>query len=259
MSKQLQILRILQLWTRREIVSRYAGSVGGLLWALIHPLLTIALYYFVFAVVLKVRIPELASEEGYFLYLLAGLLPWLGLADGLAGAAGSLLVNEPLLRKVVFPVGVLPLSSVLAALVPQLTALAVFLVMLAAVGPLSVQGLLWLPVLLGCQLTMTVGLGLMFAVLTFCFRDLQQLIPVMMQFLFYMAPILYPRDFVPQDYQGWLVAHPFAALIDGYHRALLDLPWSGDSRLALVLWTLFLGGGGLIVYRRLRRAMGKWL
>ncbi len=259
MGKQLQILRILQLWTHREIVSRYAGSVGGLLWALLQPLLTIALYYFVFAVVLKVRIPELASEEGYFLYLLAGLLPWLGLAEGLAAAAASLVANESLLKKVVFPVGILPLSSVLAALVPQVVALAVFLVVLAAVGPLSVQGLLWLPVVLGCQLAMTVGLGMMLAVLTFYFRDLQQLIPVVMQFLFYMAPVLYPRDFVPPQYQGWLVVHPFATLIDGYHRALLDLPWSEDSRLALMLWTLFLGGGGLIGYRRLRRSMGAWL
>ncbi len=254
-----QALQVLRLWTRREIVSRYAGSAGGMLWALLHPLLNIVLFYFVFAVVLKVRVPELRLENGYFFYLLAGLLPWLGLSEGLVRASQSLVAHEQLLQKVVFPVFVLPVSAILASLVPQLIGMGILMALLALHSALDWAGLLWLPLLLLCQLILTAGLGLFLAALSVVFRDLVQLVPVLVQFLFYATPILYPRSMVPEKYQHWFLANPFALLMDGYHAAFLGLPWPGAGRLGLLLWSLALGTLGLLLFRRLRALLGDWL
>ncbi len=253
-----QILRILRLWTRREITSRYAGSLIGVLWALLLPLGNIFLFYFVFAVILKVRVPELAFEQGYFFYLLAGLLPWMGLAEGITRAAYSLVTQEQLLQKIAFPVAVLPIAAVLASLLPQLIGMLIFIGMLALFGLLKSSIFELIP-LLFCQLAMTCGLGLLLAVLAVGFRDLLHLVPIFVQFLFYATPILYPYSMVPVPYQTWFLFNPFAVLVAGYHAAFLGLPFSSSCLIALLVWTSLLGGGGLWLFRALRGALGDWL
>ncbi|GAB6067978.1 hypothetical protein JCM13664_12970 [Methylothermus subterraneus] len=253
-----RFLQILRLWTRREVTARYAGSLIGVLWAFLLPLGNIALFYFVFAVVLKVRIPELNLEHGYFFYLLAGLLPWMGLAEGITRATYSLVVQEQLIQKIAFPVAVFPVSAVLASLLPQLIGMLIFLGLLAISGLLTFSTLGLIPLLL-CQLAMTCGLGLLLAVLAAGFRDLLHLVPILVQFLFYATPILYSRSMVPEEYQVWFFFNPFAALVDGYHAVLLSLPLPISSLLALLVWTGLLGGGGLWLFRTLRGALGDWL
>lgn len=253
------LLQILRLWTRREIRARYAGSLAGVLWAFLLPLCHILLFYFVFSVVLKVRVPELELENGYFLYLLAGLLPWLGLSEGIARAAQSLVAHEQLLQKVVFPAFVFPVAAVLAALLPQLVGMLLLLLLLWIHAVLKFQALLWLPLLLSCQVAMSLGMGSLLAILTLGFRDFLQLVPVLLQFLFYATPILYPRSMVPQPYQDWFLFNPFAVLVDGYHAAFLDLPLPFQSLVALLVWSTLLGGGGMWLFHRLQGTLGDWL
>lgn len=253
------VLQILRLWTRREIRARYVGSVAGVLWAFLLPLCHMVLFYFVFAVVLKVRVPELELENGYFLYLLAGLLPWLGLSEGIARAAQSLVTHEQLLQKVAFPAFVFPVAAVLAALLPQLVGMLLLLLLLWVHAAIEPQALLWLPLLLSCQVVMSLGMGSLLAVLTLVFRDLLQLVPVFLQFLFYATPILYPRSMIPPPYRDWFVVNPFAVLVDGYHAAFLDLSLPFQSLSALLLWSTLLGGGGMWLFHRLQDALGDWL
>ena len=130
------------LWMQRDIKSRYAGSVGGLFWALLQPVFTIALFYVVFALVLQVRVPELASTSGYFLYLLAGLLPWLSISDGLARSTGALVGQEQFLQKVVFPIEIIPATAVITSLVTQLIGMVFLLIFLVAAGMVSARWLL---------------------------------------------------------------------------------------------------------------------
>lgn len=253
-----QFLRILYLWTRREVAARYAGSLAGALWAVLMPLGNIFLFYFVFAVVLKVRVPELALEHGYFFYLLSGLLPWMGLAEGVTRATYALVAQEPLLQKIAFPVAVFPVAAVLASLLPQLIGMLIFLMLLAS-SSLLMPSILGLILLILCQLAMTCGLGLFLAVLAVGFRDLLHLVPMLVQFLFYATPVLYPRSMVPVEFQGWFLFNPFAVLVEGYQAVFLGLPLPFSSLVALLVWTAVLGGGGLWLFRALRGAMGDWL
>ncbi len=246
------------LWLKRDLKSRYAGSVGGLAWALLLPLCTVLLFYVVFALVLQVRVPELASERGYFLYLLAGLLPWLSIADGLSRATGSLAGQEQFLEKIVFPIDVLPATAVVSSLLTQAVGTLILLIILAAEGLLSVR-LLVLPLVLGGQLLLCLGLGCALAIIGVHLRDLLQVLPVLLQFLFYSAPILYPISLIPPGYHRYFLLNPFTGLIEVYHWLILGLPVGWPAVAALLFWTVVLGLGGWLLFRALKPTLGDYL
>lgn len=246
------------LWLRREVKSRYAGSAGGLAWALLQPLFTVLLFYVVFALVLQVRIPELASGRGYFLYLLAGILPWLSVADGLSRAVGALVGQEQFLQKIVFPIDILPATAVVGSLPTQIVGTLILLLLLAGDGLLSLRHMLW-PLVLGCQLVLTLGLGLALAAIGMHLRDTLQVVPVLLQFLFYSAPILYPKSLIPPEYHPLFLLNPFAGLIETYHWLFLGLPVGPGAIAALLFWTVSLGGGGWLLFRVLKPTLGDYL
>lgn len=247
------------LWVRRDLRSRYAGSMGGALWMVLLPLLTVALFYVIFALVLKVRIPELAGESGYFFYLLAGLLPWLTISEGTARAAGVLVAQEQFLQKLVFPIWILPGTVIVTSLLPQLVGTVIFLGLLGTSGLLDPVSLLWWPLVLVCQVAMQWGLGLSLAVIGVHVRDLIQLLPVLLQLFFYTTPILYPKTLVPEGYHDLFLLNPLAGLMEAYQALFLGLPVEGQSIGALVVWTALLGGGGALLFRTLKPTLGDYL
>lgn len=247
---------LLSLWIRREIRSRYAGSVLGLIWAILLPLITMVLYYLVFAVVLSVRIPELAGASGYFYYLLAGLLPWLTISEGVNRSVTALVAQEQFLQKIVFPVWILPTSVIGASLIPQIVGFIALLALLAGQDLLTPAGILSIPLLFMCQLVIMIGLGLSLSVLGVHLRDLGQLVPVCLQLLFYASPILYPKSLVPEAWHWVFALNPFGPLIDGYQAALLGFDMTTTGLLALAGWTVLLGGGGIALFLKLKPTLG---
>jgi lipopolysaccharide transport system permease protein len=247
------------LWVQRDLRARVAGSAAGLLWTLLLPLLTVAVFYVMFALVLQVRVPELSGESGYFYYLLAGLLPWLSIAESTSRATGSLVAQEQFLQKLVFPVWVIPGTVVLTSLLPQLVGTLALVVLLALAGLLEPLPLLAWPLLLALQLLLQWGLGLALAILGMHLRDLMQVMPVILQILFYATPILYPKSLVPEAYRDWFLLNPFAGLMDAYHALFLGLPLELASLLALGGWTLLLGVGGTLLFRLLKPTLGDYL
>ncbi|MGF1526382.1 MAG: ABC transporter permease, partial [Candidatus Competibacterales bacterium] len=211
------------LWLRRDLKTRYADSIGGGLWALLAPLATIALFYLVFARILQVRIPrdDGAPETGFFFFLLAGFLPWLAIGEGLSRAAGSLVAQEQFLQKMTFPLGLIPATVVVSSAVPQVVGTVVLALLLLSHGEGLAWRWLWWPLLLGWQLLACLGLGLALAVVSVHLRDLLQALPVVLQLLFYAAPILYPKALVPEAYHPLFWLHPFAGFIECYHALFL--------------------------------------
>lgn len=246
------------LWVRRDIRSRYVGSVAGLAWALLAPLGTLGVFYVVFALVLRVRVPELAGDSGFFFFLLTGLLPWLAIAEGLSRATGALVDQEQFLQKLMFPVSVLPASVVIASLVPQLVGTLVLILLLAQAGLLS-SNVLWLPAVFAVQLLLTLGLGLALSILTVHLRDVAQAIPVVLQLFFYTTPILYPLSLIPEEYQGLYLLNPFACLIRVYQTVFLGFPLESGVLLMLAVWSVLLGLGGGWLFRVLKPTLGDYL
>lgn len=248
------------LWLSRDLRSRYAGSFGGGLWAVLLPLLNIALFYVIFALVLRVRIPILAAgDSGYFYYLLTGFLPWLAISEGTTRAAGILVAEEHFLKKLAFPIWILPGTVIAASLLPQVVGTLVFVVLLAGSDLGLSSSIAWWPLVLTCQLILLWGLGLSLAVLCVHVRDLIPVIPLLLQFLFYASPILYPKSAVPEEFQGLFAFNPLAGLIEVYQTLFLGLPLETASLVSVGAWTAVLGGGGMLLYRALKPTLGDFL
>lgn len=226
----------------RDVRARYAGSSLGLLWAFAHPVLWMLLYTGVFSLVL--RVPVEAGFASFPEFLMAGLLPWMAIQEGITRSASALVDNAAIVKKTVFPMETLVLSVVLAAVVNEIIALAIFAVYVALVGHLSLAWLaLVVPALL-LQILMTFGIGCLAATLTAFVRDTAHAVGIALTVVFYATPIVYPASLVPERLRWVLEANPVAHLVDLYRRAftLHALPEAGS----VLLLTLFCGAAALI-------------
>jgi lipopolysaccharide transport system permease protein len=226
----------------RDVRARYAGSSLGILWAFAHPVLWMLLYTGVFALVLRVPVdPGYASFPEF---LMAGLLPWMAIQEGVARSASVLIDNAAMVKKTVFPIEALLLSVVLAAVVNEIIALAIFAVYVGLLGHLSAA---WLPLVIPAlllQIAMTFGLGCIAATLTAFVRDTAHAVGIALTVLFYATPIVYPASLVPEKLRPMLDANPVTHLVDLYRRAftLHEAPPAGS----VLYLTLFCGAVALL-------------
>ena len=226
----------------RDVRARYAGSSLGLLWAFAHPVLWMLLYTGVFALVL--RVPVEAAYASFPEFLMAGLLPWMAIQEGVSRSSSVIIDNAAMVKKTVFPMETLVLSVVLAAVVNEVIALAVFAVYVGLVGHLSAAWLtLVIPALL-LQIAMTFGLGCIAATLTAFVRDTAHAVGIALTVLFYATPIVYPASLVPGRLRPILEANPMSHLVDLYRRAftLHAAPPPGS----ILYLTLFCGAVALL-------------
>ena len=257
----LAILR--SMWSARSVVralvlrdvrGRYVGSMFGALWSVAHPLLQLAPYTFVFATVLKVRIAAVdGGEVPFVLYLACGLFPWLAIQEGVTRSATCLVDNPTLVKRVVFPVEVLPVQLACVAVVHQLIATAILLGLMAAFGFPPRPTLAILPALLVAQLGITIGLGWALAALHVYFRDTAQALAVLLPVWFYLTPILYPPHLVPPFLQAVLALNPLTPLVQAYRDVLLHgvVP-SGAGAFWLAVTSVAVFCGGAVLFTRAR-------
>jgi lipopolysaccharide transport system permease protein len=245
------------LWTltARELKARYRGSALGFLWSLANPLLLLAVYTFVFAVVFA---PRVGGVPNYPLFLVAGLFPWIWVSSSLLEGSMSLIANGGLLRKAVFPAELLPMVAVLSNLVHFLLAIPILLVALAAGHLLDAQvgGLpaVLLPAVILLELPLVAGLTLGIAALNVHFKDVRDLLANLLTLLFFLTPILYPLSAVKSDVLRWLVRlNPFAPFTLAYQQTLVagtwpePLLWAQMALVSLGAWAL-----GAWLFDRLR-------
>ena len=181
----------------RDLLGRYRGSFAGIFWSVLNPLLLMATYYFVFGVVLQARFGGDPSREGFVLYFLAGMLPWLPFSEALGRAPGVLVEHATFIKKLVFPVETLPVNLVVSGLVTQVFAIILFLAGLLLFRGEIPAAALWLPLLLVPQVLLTMGLCWLLSALGLLFRDLGQLMGFLLTVWFFLTPICYPEESVP--------------------------------------------------------------
>lgn len=236
---------------RRDLAARYAGSFGGPLWAILNPAVVCALYTFVFSGVFKQPAPE-GFRGAYVEFLLAGLLPWLGVQEAITRATTSVSDQAHLVKKLRFPIELLVASSLGAALVIQTVGLTILIVFLAVSGRGSVHpGLLFLA--FAFELLLLAGPALIVAALNVFFRDLAQLLPPLVMIAFWLTPILYPESLVPGFAARFLAFNPVRDLVALFRSALFGAPAPPFGRLAS--WStvlLVIGFLGARLFRRCR-------
>jgi lipopolysaccharide transport system permease protein len=239
---------------RRDVLGRYRGSLGGALWTLLNPLLLMLTYFFVFGVVLQARFGGDPSRSGFVLYFLAGMLPWLAVSEAAGRAPSVILEHRNFVKKLVFPVEILPVTQTLAALVTQMFALAVFLVMLVGARGAVPATALWLPALLVPQILLTLGLGWLLAATGAFVRDLGQVIGFLLTLWFFLTPICYPEASLPAWALPILGKNPMFALVRGYRAIFLE----ARAPEMAALWKLWVLGAAVFLaghawFHKLRR------
>jgi lipopolysaccharide transport system permease protein len=235
---------------RRELKTRYLGSITGLAWAFVHPLVLLVVYHFVFTTIFRA---ERFGNESFLAFVAVALWPWLAAQEGIQRGATSLVGYAGLIRKVAFPHELIVFASVCATLVLQLAGYLVVLVALVAYGePLHLEGLLIAIPLWGVLAIGVIGVTLFFAALQVFIRDVEHVLMPGLMILMYLTPILYPLKLVPDSMRPWVAVNPFAWLVGRLRDALLAgrlaLGW-GDLAALGVAVAVFLGG--LWVFRRL--------
>jgi lipopolysaccharide transport system permease protein len=206
---------------RRDFEQRFVGSAIGWIWGLIHPLVLLASWYFVFQICLRMKLTGQPTNN-YALFLFAGMLPWLLFNDTVQRSASSLLDQSNLITKTVFPAEIIPVSVFLSSLISHLLALAL---MVAAAGVylhrISVF-LLALPVYFLVIGLFAVGLGWIVASLHVFLRDTAQFVSVLLTFWFWVTPIMIPPESYPRWARFVLYANPLYYVVRSYRTVLLS-------------------------------------
>ena len=270
-----QSRELLQNLTNREVRGKYRRTALGQLWSLANPIAAILIYTFIFSFIFRLpaQVGDPSGLNNYALWLVCGLLPWLFFNRVLTLGTESLVANAGLIQKVYFPRIVLPLSLANATFFTWLLEMGVLVVALSLLGSFVLP---WLPLVALFMVVFAVfavGLSMIFSIINVYFRDLSYLLTIVLQFWFYLTPILYPVELVAtqSDKLGGLIGTPITLLdiyslnpVAGFIEIFRNLLY--DNRvpdLSTVLiagaWTLSAFGVGACMYSRKEKMLAELL
>jgi lipopolysaccharide transport system permease protein len=248
-----QARHLVLMFSWREIALRYKQTVAGVLWVVLRPLATTAIFALVFGKFLQVPSDGLP----FALLVLAGLVPWQFAAYSFSGAADSLLAHAGVISKVYFPRLVVPLSVFVVNVIDLLVCLALLAAFMAAYGVAPDARVLALPLFVLAALPAAAGLGLWFAALTARYRDFRHVTPFVVMLSLYASPVAYPANVVPDAWRLWYWLNPLTVAIEGFRwslfRGAAELHWPGiGCSLALSAAVLV---AGYAYFRRAERSL----
>jgi len=232
-------------FAKRDLLGRYKGSALGLAWAVLTPVVMIAIFTFIFAGIFGARFGAGDSHWDYALYLFCGLLPWSMFQETVQQSSNTIVTNANLVKRVVFPLETLPAAQAFAALGNQLFATIALLIATLVIRQNLQLTALWLPVLLIPQLLFALGAAWLIASLGVFLRDIAQGITLLLMAWMYLTPIIYPESIVPERFRWFIGVNPFTALVRSYRRVFLDglaPDWPGLLYFGVVALLVFVFG-----------------
>ncbi len=239
---------------RRDFEQRFVGSAAGWLWGLIHPVVLLVSWVFVFQICLKTQLPPNEVTRNYSLFLFCGFLPWLLFQETVTRSAVSLLDNANLITKTVFPAEIVPVSIFLSSLLNHLMALAL---VIAVVGFYVGHFSLWmlsLPLYMLLIGLFAVGVSWIVSGLQVYLRDTAQVLSVLLTFWFWVTPIFIPENAFPEWARWVLRLNPLAFVVRAYRDRLLSYRDPNLEDLGIITLyavSVFLAGG--LFFRHLKR------
>jgi len=239
---------LLVLLTARDLKLRYQGTILGFLWTMAKPLLLGLVLYFALNRVLGIKV----GDAPYHLFLLSALFAWGWFQASLQFSTSSFSNNAPLLKKVYFPRFVLPLSTVTNQLFHFCLSIPILMLLLIASGRYpGPEWLLGIPLLIAIQLLLLAGAVLVVASFNVFLRDLEHLVEVFLNLWFYMTPILYSLDRVPEKVQPVMLINPMTSLIEAWRDLFLDNKLPSAGIWPALVFTAVALVAGIIVFKTL--------
>src|SRR5215467_7418966 len=237
----------------RDLKHRYVGSMGGFLWSVIHPIVLLISYTFVFGVVLRAKLGIETGTTNFAIFLICGYLPWMLFTDTLMRNCSVIPDNAPLITKTVIPAEVLTISLTISNLINHLIALAIFLIVLIGFFSISVS-VAWVFLYMLLLLLFAQGLGWIVATLQVFLRDTIQALQIILTLWLWFTPIFYSMnmmDHAPKAVRVLAQMNPMAIIVTGYRNSLLDV--AQPSRIAigaLMLVSVAVFVAGAFLFRR---------
>lgn len=207
---------------RREVIGRYRGSLLGLLWSLFHPLFMLLVYTFVFSVVFTARWgSEAESQTEFAIILFAGLLVYNLFAEVVSRSPGLILSNVNYVKKVVFPLDILPIVATGSALLHTVVSIGVLLVFTLIINGHVPYTAFLIPLVLAPLLLMTLGISWLLASLGVYLRDVSHTIGILIVIMLFLSPVFYPISALPEAFQQYMSINPLSLIIEETRNVLI--------------------------------------
>lgn len=249
---------IKELWEYREMIlslvkrdlkSRYKGSVLGFFWMFLNPLLQLGVYTIVFSTIMRMGIDK------FYLFLFVALVPWLFFSTCLSAGPGVIFSQQDMVKKIYFPREVLPLSFTLSQFVNMLLSfIVIFVVVFISGVKINVTALLYLPLIMIIEFIMALGITYLVSALNVYFRDLEHIMSIVSMAWMYLTPIMYPIEMIPEQYVKLFYLNPMTSVIIAYR----DILYYGKvPQVETLTQAMIMGIGilliGQIIFSKLQR------
>lgn len=248
-----QSRRLIWKLAKNDFKKRYAGSYMGAVWAMVQPVVTVAMYYVVFELVMPGT--SRTDEAPFVLFLTAGLVPWFFFNEAWNNGTNALKEYDYLVKKVVFKISILPVIKVIAATFIHLFFVAVLLVVAALYGYYPSVYTLQIIYYSACLFVFVLGLSFMTCAIVVFFKDLSQIINIILQIGIWATPILWDIDGLPSKWVTIVKINPLVYIVEGYRSAVYRHEWFfQDFFSTMYFWiaTVVMFGIGAAVFRRLK-------
>ncbi len=258
-------LNLSDLWAYRELIYfliwrdvkvRYKQAVLGILWAIIQPVMVMVVFTIIFGRLANLKTDSTIPQDLYPVFSFAALLPWQLFQGALQRAGVSLVANSNLLTKIYFPRLIIPISAVAAGLVDFAFSFLVLVGLMIVYGVHVTWTVLWLPPLLLLALMTALAVGLWLSAFNVQYRDVQHIIPFLLQAWMYASPVAYSIDMIPTHFPWRLIygLNPMTGVIQGFRWALLGGSPPDQIMLVSTIMVILLLVSGLFYFRRMERS-----
>ena len=233
---------------KKDLRTRYKGSFLGFLWTFINPLMQLVIYTIVFSTIMRVDVDQ------FYIYLFVALIPWIFFTSAIQGGATSIIGGKDLIKKIYFPRLIMPISVVNAAFMNMLFSMIVVFVALLISGIGLSKYIIFLPVIMLLEYLLALGLAFIFSALNVFFRDLEHILGIVIMGWFYLTPIVYTLDMIPEQYIKLFYLNPMTNIIMAYRDILYYKQMPDFGMLwEILLWSIGFIVIGYVVFQKLQK------
>lgn len=201
--------------TKRDLKSRYKGSVLGFLWMFLNPLLQLCVYTIVFSIIMRMGI------EKFYLFMFVALVPWLFFSSCLTAGPGIIFSQQDMVKKIYFPREVLPISFTLSQFINMLLSfIVIFVVVFFSGVEINPVAMLYLPIVMLIEFVLGLGVTYLVSALNVYFRDLQYIMGIISMAWMYLTPVIYPVEMVPEQFVDLFYLNPMTSITIAYRDIL---------------------------------------